>query len=135
MAQVLTERRPAGWVPWAALGLFFVMAIVYWLSRDVGPRAQAKLYRPHAQAMLVVPVEGRLWTPVDERQALKIDDSEMVAAGEQVGVTVFTRPADGLGGGGGLGSVEVPYPGNRYYLKLKDDTYVPLEPKDEWAPH
>src|SRR5690242_2383265 len=96
MAQMVTERRPAGWVPWAALGLFFAIAVLYWLTRDVGPKAQVKLYHPGAQALLVVPFEGRLWVPDDQRRALRIDDGDMVVAGEQVGVTVFSRPSDGL---------------------------------------
>lgn len=134
MAAVEAERRPAGWVPWAALSLFFVLAFFYWLVRDAGPKEQARLYRPDAQELLVVPYDDRLWVPREEA-VTRVPDSEMVEVGERVGVTVFARPADSLGGGGGLANVaEPPGVAGRYYLKVRDDTYVPLEPQNQWAP-
>lgn len=132
MAEVLRDRRPAAWIPWAALSAFFLVAMLYWAVRGAAPQEQAKLYEPRAQDILVVPFEGRLWVPADERLAMTVDDEEMVVVGEQVGVTVFSRPADGLGGGGGYGRMEAQ--GHRYYVKLDDDTYVPLDPQDQWAP-
>lgn len=134
MAQVHTARRPAGWVPWAVLGVFLLLYVMYGVVKGVAPKEQAKLYKPGAQAMLVVPFEGRLWKPED-RNVLSLSDKEMVAMDEAVGVTVFARPADSLGGGGGLANVaEPPGVAGRYYLKVGKGKYVLLEVQPQWAP-